>query len=141
MTRWLTLPLTLLALTACADVQHPLAPDTLDLNAQIMSETQNVWFVTTPPDPAYVGATYQVVVEALDWSVDLYSNPKVCPLSDVTKSGNRTTATVTFLETGTCKLEAWDPWLIEYAEQVFEVVATTPAPVPTPAPPRPIRPR
>jgi hypothetical protein len=144
MTRWLAIPLTVLALTACADVQHPLAPETLDLNAQVMSESEAVWFVTTPPNPAYVGATYQVVVEAVYSAPDLYSNESVCPLSDLTTSGNRTSATVTFLAVGTCHLEAWDPfgpYMIEYAEQVFDVVATTPARVPTPAPPRPSRPR
>jgi hypothetical protein len=139
MTRRLAVPLTLLAFTACADVQHPLAPETIDLNAQVMSDA--VWFVTTPPNPAYVGATYQVVVETLNPTVDLYSLASVCPLSNQTKSGNQVTATVSFVETGTCRLAAWDPYMIDYAEQVFEVVARTPAPVPTPAPPTPVNPR
>jgi hypothetical protein len=140
-------PLLALAGAACADQPNPLAPEApapVRAELQVTSSTyQEAWFLTTPPDPAYVGQTYQVVAEANYLAPQLESNGAVCALSGVTSNGLQTSATVSFIAAGTCTLFAWDPFGIYMipSEQSFPVVNTTPARVPTPAPPRPAPPR
>jgi hypothetical protein len=142
MKRFSILPIVPLLLIACADDSRPTAPDLMQRALVASSDYTETWFTTTPPDPAYVGDSYEVRVVAMISSPNLYSTPEVCPLSDITREeGNTTTAIATFIGAGTCILEGEDPagpYMIN-EPQVFEVVerrGSENAPVAPGTPPR-----
>jgi hypothetical protein len=113
------------ALAACADRTGLLAPETL--NADLQTTDVYLWFTSTPPDPAFVGNTYEVKAEHSDelgeGGIWLGSRtPDVCYLYGEWHSGNPVSATVTFLEAGTCIIDAYEGWAFWWAQQTFSVV-------------------
>jgi hypothetical protein len=94
---------------------------------------------STPPDPAYVGDTYEVTAESTDWNelTIRTDTPDICSLPG---AYNDSPVTATFRAAGTCKLIAGCkyPWDCAgdgtYDDfQTFEVVeplVTLPVPLP-----------
>jgi hypothetical protein len=124
-------PILAFALVGCADQPDLVGPH--GINADLQPTSENVWFVTDPPEPALVGETYDVEIGSFGGGMFLSLTsltPSVCSVFITGGDGlTELYGTISFLEAGDCTLEATD--FIDYVYQIFPVYEPdqTPDPV------------
>jgi hypothetical protein len=140
----------LLAVTlAAASCDHagPAANDPLAPSLSLATSTWEALITSTPPDPAYVGDTYQVTASILPlvvfsggprvWS----ATPDICTVSDWTYLPEGSglyygEGMVSFTAAGTCRLlgdcDSWECPQLGPDEQAIQVVAQWAPGTPTP---------